>query len=75
MHTSNIIVYFQEADIDVAKLLESCPNLLVLKGFLHIFEPPVGQFTKLKSIELHMPTVETINWFFENCPCLEEAKV
>lgn len=36
---------------------------------------PVGQFTKLKIIELHMPTAETINWFFENCPCLEEAKV
>lgn len=36
---------------------------------------PDGQFTKLKAIELHMPTVETINWFFENCPCLEEAKV
>jgi hypothetical protein len=47
----------------------------VLKGYLHIFETPDGQFTKLKSIELHMPTVETINWFFENCPCLEEAKV
>jgi hypothetical protein len=59
----------------VAKLLASCPNLLVLKGFLHIFEMPVGKFTKLKSIELHMPTVETINWFFENSPCLEEAKV
>jgi len=59
----------------VAKLLASCPNLLMLKGFLHIFEMPVGKFTKLKSIELHMPTVETINWFFENCPSLEEAKV
>lgn len=59
----------------MAKLLASCPNLLTLKGFLHIFEMPVGQFSKLKSIELHMPTAETINWFFENCPCLEEAKV
>lgn len=59
----------------MAKLLVSCPNLLVLKGYLHIFEVPTGQFTKLRSIELHMPTVETIKWFFENCPCLEEAKV
>lgn len=59
----------------MAKLLESCPNLLVLKGFLHIFETPNGKFTKLKSIELHMPTAETISWFFENCPRLEEAKV
>lgn len=59
----------------MAKVLESCPNLVVLKGFLHIFETPVGKFTELKCIELHMPTVETIDWFFENCPCLEEAKV
>jgi len=47
----------------------------VLKGYLHIFDKPIGQFTRLTSIELHMPTVETINWFFENCPRLEEAKV
>lgn len=59
----------------MVNVLESCPNLLVLKGFLHIFETPVGKFTKLKCIELHMPTVETINWFFENCSSLEEAKV
>ncbi|KAF0766196.1 Uncharacterized protein FWK35_00011484 [Aphis craccivora] len=72
---SELTILDQEADIDVAKLLASCPNLLVLKGFLHIFEMPVGKFSKLKSIELHMPTVETINWFFENCPCLEEAKL
>ncbi|XP_025418071.1 uncharacterized protein LOC112688877 isoform X2 [Sipha flava] len=72
---TELIILDQESDIDVAKLLKSCPNLHVLKGYLHIFETPDGQFTKLKSIELHMPTVETINWFFENCPCLEEAKL
>jgi len=72
---SELTILDQEADVDVAKLLVNCPNLLVLKGYLHIFEMPVGQFTKLRSIELHMPTIETINWFFENCPCLEEAKL
>lgn len=59
----------------MGKILVSCPNLRVLKGFLHIFETPVGHFAKLNAIELHMPTVETINWFFVNCPCIEEAKV
>ncbi|XP_050533973.1 uncharacterized protein LOC126901518 isoform X2 [Daktulosphaira vitifoliae] len=72
---SELTILDQEADIDVAKVLSSCPNLLFLKGYLHTFETPVGKFIKLKSFELHMPTVETINWFFENCPCLEEAKL
>lgn len=72
---SELSILDQEADIDVARVVENCPNLLVLKGYLHVFEIPFGKFTKLKSIELHMPTVETINWFFDNCPCLEEAKL
>ncbi|VVC38016.1 Hypothetical protein CINCED_3A006974 [Cinara cedri] len=72
---SELIILDQETGIDVDKLLTICPNLLVLKGSLDIYNMPVDQFTKLKSIELRNSTIDAIDWIFENCPCLEEARL